>query len=93
MTDQTQWAKALFELTRSSFEVGMRSMDVFPKQVEKAINLAMENAGIVQEETKKAFKAWLENVEKARSVYAKTIDEGLGTLEQQFSTKDKPKSK
>jgi len=85
MADQTQWISGVLSLARIAFDTTMRSMDIVPQQAEKALELAMSNTHLVQDETRKAFATWLENVSNARKVYINAVEEGLANLERQFS--------
>lgn len=89
MADQTQWIGGVLSLARIAFDTTMRSMDIVPQQAEKALELAMNNTQMVQEETRKAFASWIENVNNARKVYINAVEEGLTNLERQFSQEGK----
>ncbi len=85
MMDQKKWMGTMLDITRASFEAGMRNMDTYPKQAEKAMNLAAENASIAQDETRKVFDTWRVTLNTARQAYTEIFNEGLTNLEQQFT--------
>ncbi len=93
MMDQTKWMSGVLNLTRTSFEAGMQTMDIFPEQAEKAMELAMNGTNVAQSETRKLFTNWVGNLQKVRKMYVDVFEEGLGNLEQQFSAKTSAKSK
>ncbi len=82
--NQTKWMSDMLAIARVSFETGMRSMNLFQEQAEKAIDFAIGNTAMLQEESKKAVASWMENVRKSRELYAKSIEEGLENIEKQF---------
>ncbi|MCP4600989.1 MAG: hypothetical protein GY847_10770 [Proteobacteria bacterium] len=93
MMDQTKWMNSVLNLTRTSFEAGLQSMDIFPQQAEKAVEQVVNNTNVAQAETRKAFTNWLENLQKVRKLYVDTFEEGFVHLEQQFGQKTTTKTK
>ncbi len=93
MNDQGQWITGALSMARISFETTMRSMDILPQQAEKVMELSMSNTKMVQEETRKAFAGWLDNINNARQVYVDAIEEGMINLESQAKPKSTQKSK
>ncbi len=93
MTEQQKWIGDVLNLFRITFESGIRNMDTFQEQAEKALELTMSNSDVAQDEVRKSFDAWIDNVKKSRQVYTSAVEEGLANLEQQFSKKGKQKSK
>jgi len=91
MTDQGQWITGMLSMARISFETTMRSMDILPQQAEKALELSMSNTKMLQDETRKAFANWLENVNKARQIYVDAVENGLVNLESQMTPTQKSK--
>ena len=85
--DQGKWLSDMLQIVRVSLETGMRSMDIFQEQAEKAVEFTLNSANLGQSETHKSLKTWLENVRKARKMYADAIEEGLKNLEEQFGGK------
>ncbi len=86
--DQGNWLAEMVKIARVSLETGMRSMDIFQQQAEKAIEFTLNSSNLSQDETKKAIHMWMENIKKARQMYADSIEEGIKNLENQFN-KDK----
>lgn len=87
MTYQNQWIQEMIKMARVSLEAGVKNMDAFQAQAEKAMAIAMENAATAQDEARKALDAWMENVNRARKIYTDTIEEGLSSLEKKVSSK------
>lgn len=81
MTNQQQWMKDVLSLARLSFETGVKSMDTFHEQIEKALQMTMDLTA-VPEEGRKAVSGWLENMKKGRKMYTDAVDEGLKKLEE-----------
>jgi len=77
----------MLQIVRVSLETGMRSMDIFQQQAEKAVEFTLNSTNLGQSETQKSLKAWMDNVKKARDMYAQAIEEGLKNLENQFGGK------
>jgi hypothetical protein len=92
MKGQTQLIGSILGLARIAFDATTRGMDIAPQQVEKALEMAMNNSQMVQEETRKAVASWLANVQDARKVHFNTIDEGLANLERRYAKKSGKKS-
>ena len=90
--DQGQWVNGMLNMARISVETGLRSMDTFQKQAEKAIELTVNNTDLVQDESRKALSGWMDNVKKSHQVYVDAIEEGLSNLEKHFS-RDTPMKK
>jgi len=76
-------------IARVSLETGLRSMDIFQQQAEKAIEFTMNNANLVQDETRSVISEWMKNMQKARKMYEDTLQQGLKELEEQVSSKKK----
>jgi len=76
-------------IARVSLETGLRSMDIFQQQAEKAIEFTMNNANLVQDETRSVISEWMKNMQKARKMYEDTLQQGLKDLEEQVSSKKK----
>ena len=76
-------------IARVSLETGLRSMDIFQQQAEKAIEFTMNNANQVQDETRSLISDWMKNMQKARKTYEDTLQQGLKDLEEQVSNKKK----
>ncbi|MDJ0762596.1 MAG: hypothetical protein QNJ97_06360 [Myxococcota bacterium] len=89
MGDQSQWVQDMIRIARSSFEMGIQSMDMAQAQAQKNIEVMMANAGTQQDVTKSSLESWFDSVNKARKLYLDTIEEGLSNLEQQFSSDKK----
>ena len=76
-------------IARVSLETGMRSMDLFQQQAEKAAEFAMNNANVVQDETRKAVNEWMKSLQNARKMYEDTLEQGLKNLEEQINKNKK----
>lgn len=76
----------MLAMVRTAFNAGAQGMEAFQSQAKKTMEMTMGNADIAQDEAKKAVGAWLDNVEEARKAYIKSIEDGLSSLEQQFSS-------
>ena len=76
-------------IARVSLETGLRSMDIFQQQAEKAIEFTMNNANLVQDETRSVISEWMKNMQNARKMYEDTLQQGLKDLEEQVSSKKK----
>lgn len=44
----------------------------------------MNNANIIQDESRKALNSWTENVKRIRKAFCDTMEEGIDVLEKQF---------
>ncbi|MDJ0762597.1 MAG: hypothetical protein QNJ97_06365 [Myxococcota bacterium] len=89
MWDEKQFMNSWMGMARTSFETGKRSLDSFAEQTEKAMDLALKNADILRDETRKMYNTWAENNKNLRQMYQKAFEDGLNTIEQQFTTKGK----
>jgi polyhydroxyalkanoate synthesis regulator phasin len=78
--------------TRNSFETGMKTMETLSQQTKKVVDMTMNNANMVQEETKKLVENWYGSYKDMNKAYSDAMNEGLKTLEQQFSFNKKTKS-
>jgi len=90
MRNQDKWMKHLLGMARASFESSVRTMDTFQQQGKNAIDLALSNVSIAQEEGTRELKTWVDNVRKAQKTYTEAVQDGLSNLEEQFQT-TKPK--
>jgi hypothetical protein len=91
--DQNKWITDMLGMVRVAFNAGAQGMEAFQGQAKKTVEATMSNADNVQDEAKKALSMWLENVEEARKAYMNSIEEGLNSLEQQFSSIGKTQKK
>jgi len=84
MTNQGKWMSEMLAISRNLLDTGLKSMGLFQEQAEKAMDFAIGNTNMMQEESKKAVRMWMENVKKARTMYTDAIEEGFSNLEKQF---------
>lgn len=84
MQNQDKWMKNVLGMAKASFESSVRTMDTFQHQAEKAIDLALNNVSIMQEEGKRELTTWVENVKNAQKVYNDAVQDGLNNLENQL---------
>lgn len=92
MSSQEKWMSEMMNIARVSFETGMRSLEIFQNQAEKGIEFMMKNAGLMQDESQKAFQTWMESSRNARKMYTDAIEQGIDHLEHQFQ-KNAPEGK
>jgi hypothetical protein len=86
MQNQDKWIKNVLGMAKASFESSVRTMDTFQHQAEKAIDLALNNVSIIQEEGKRELNTWVENVKNAQKIYNDAVQDGLNNLENQLET-------
>jgi hypothetical protein len=86
MQSQDNWVQNVLGIAKASFESSVRTMDTFQHQAEKAIDLALNNVSMLQEEGKRELTAWVENIKKAQKIYNDAVQDGLSKLENQLKT-------
>jgi len=87
MTQQTQWIQNWINMTRTSIETGTRTWESFSQQAERAVELTMNSANIVQGETRKMCDSWLDNMHNARKICADVMHSSLNSLDVQQTKK------
>ncbi len=87
MMNQSQWMGAWVDWARSSFETGVKAMESFSAQTEKMMDLSMNNANLIQGESRKMMENWMTSYKDYQKMYVDTVQEGLKTLEQQYGSK------
>ncbi len=75
--NQQKWITDLMDITKMSIETGMRTMDVFQQQTQKAVELSTYNSTVIQTESQKAFQTWMNNINIAQKIYTDALEEGI----------------
>ncbi len=92
MYDQERWINSMLDLAQLSFENGVRNMEIFQKQAEKAVDLTMNNIASLQTETQTGADSWMNDIKEVQKIYLNTINDGFANFGNQVA-KVKPKAK
>lgn len=84
MIEQKQWMSNWIHMTRNSIEAGTRTLENLSQQTERAMELTINSANIVQGETRKLYDSWLDNMKTARKMYTDVVQSSLDSLGTQF---------
>ncbi len=79
----------MMKMVKLSFETGIKSMDTFQAQAEKAMEQTMKGASVAQGEALKSYDSWVENVKAARKAYVDAIEQGVSSVEQHINPNKK----
>ena len=87
MTQHTDWMNNWLDMARTSFETSTRAFENISQQTERAVELGMNSANIMQGETRKMYDSWLDNMKNARKIYTEALQSGFNSLDSQIKTK------
>jgi len=79
--------KQMIDFNKSAYENAFKNMNMLQEQMEKVINLYIDQASGMSEEGKKAAKEWASMYRKGFEDYRKLVDENFKKLEAFFQEK------
>jgi len=79
--------KQMIDFNKSAYENAFKNMNMLQEQMEKVINLYIDQASGMSEEGKKAAKEWASMYRKGFEDYRKLVDENFKKLEAFFQVK------
>ena len=79
--------KQMIDFNKSAYENAFKNMNMLQEQMEKVINLYIDQASGMSEEGKKAAKEWASMYLKGFEDYRKLVDENFKKLEAFFQEK------
>jgi len=84
--DMTQMIKQMVEFQKTTFNNAFSTLTMFQDQADKLVNTFMDQNPAIPQQTKEAFRGWLDMCKKARDDYKKTIDDSFKNLESYVSS-------
>jgi len=79
--------KQMIDFNKSAYENAFKNMNMLQEQMEKVINLYIDQASGMSEEGKKAAKEWASMYKKGYDDYKKLVDENFKKMEAFFQEK------
>jgi hypothetical protein len=81
MDQQTRMAKQMMDLQRATFDGMMNNISLFWDQTEKMLGTVLDQATVVPEEGRKAFREWIDGNKKGCEVFKKAVNDSFSRLE------------
>ena len=79
--------RQMIDFNKSAYENAFKNMNMLQEQMEKVVNLYIDQASGMSEEGKKAAKEWASMYRKGFEDYRKLVDENFKKLEAFFQEK------
>lgn len=79
MFDQKQITNEIVGMAKATIETGIRNMEIAQQQTEKVMNLTVDNAVLIQNESRKNLENLIGGMKKAQQLYRDTISESFAT--------------
>lgn len=79
--------KQMIDFNKSAYENAFKNMNMLQEQMEKVINLYIDQASGMSEEGKNAAKEWASMYKKGYDDYKKLVDDNFKKLEAFFQDK------
>ncbi|HTZ40518.1 MAG TPA: hypothetical protein VMB77_10185 [Syntrophales bacterium] len=84
--------KQLFDFNKNAYETSLKNMNLYQEQMEKMINLYIDQAVGMPDESKKAAKEWASMYKKVFADFQKLMDDNhkkIGTFFQEKTQEPK----
>ncbi len=89
--EMPQMAKQMVEFQKVTFNNAFNTLTMFQDQAEKLVNTFLDQNPAIPQQSREAFRDWLNMCKKARDDYKKTIDDSFKNLESYLSDTTKSK--
>jgi hypothetical protein len=84
MMQPKEMLKQMIEFNKSAYENALKNMNILQEQMEKVINLYIDQAPGMSEEGKKAAKEWAAMYKKGYEDFKKLVDDNFKKMEDFF---------
>lgn len=88
MMPHKQMMKKMLDFNREAFDNAYKNFSMLEEQMEKVIDIYMDQASGMTDEAKKALKTWTASYRKGLNDYKKAVDEGFKKIEPFFKTEE-----
>ncbi len=89
--EMPQMAKQMVEFQKVTFNNAFNTLTMFQDQAEKLVHTFLDQNPAIPQQSREAFRDWLNMCKKARDDYKKTIDDSFKNLESYLSDTTKSK--
>lgn len=89
--EMPQMAKQMVEFQKVTFNNAFNTLTMFQDQAEKLVHTFLDQNPAFPQQSREAFRDWLNMCKKARDDYKKTIDDSFKNLESYLSDTTKSK--
>ena len=88
MMPHKQMIQKMLTFNKETFDNACKNFSMLEDQMEKMIDIYMDQTSGITDETKKALKTWTASYRKGVNDYKKAVDEGFKKIEPFFKTEE-----
>ena len=91
--EQGQITKQMIEFHKTTFNNTFNAMEILQEQMEKMVNMFLDQSPLVPVEGKQAVNEWLKTYKEGRETFKQSVNESYKKVEDYFVKLEKTASK